>query len=150
MHKDTIIRRKIAEFLTVTGSGINIYNYRLRDIPDDKLPAIAVYMDTESAAKTPDQIGYQRDPNVIIVCYAKGKDATSALPSGEKPVDEKLDDLRQFVEDRLFAEYQTLEKTVFNLYYNGVSGVTAENLGENGIKLIAYTTWTAHYNQQIS
>jgi hypothetical protein len=150
MHKNTIIRKKIQELLTVTGSGINVYNYRLRDTPDEKLPAISIYMDTEGAAKTQDQVGYQRDPNVIIVCYAKGKDSTSALPSGEKPVDEKLDDLYQFLEDRLFAEYQTLDKTIFNLYFTGVSGVTAENLGENGIKLIGYTTWTAHYNQQIS
>ena len=150
MHKNTEIRNEIANILTVTGSGIKIFNSRLVALPDSELPAIAIYTDTETALKTLDELGYDRESSVVIVCYVRGLDKIYSLPTGEKSVDEKLDNLFQFLEDRLLTQYQTLNKKVFRLNFTGVSGITSEPIGENGIKLIAYTTWAARYNQQIA
>jgi hypothetical protein len=150
MHKNTVIRDELTSILTVSGSGINVYNSRLRELPDKNLPAISIYIQTESAVKTVDELGYLRQPQVVIVCYVKGLDRTNSLASGEKSVDEKLDDMYQFLEDKLLTQYNTLNQTIFRFDFTGVSNVTADNLGENGIKLISYTNWTARYHQQIA
>lgn len=149
MHKNTIIRNELFNILNITGSGINVYNSRLRDLPDTKLPALSIYINTENAIKVPDEHGYIREPQVIIVCAVKGLDRTHTLSTGEKYVDEKLDDLYEFIENQLLTPIQTLNKQLYRFNFEGVSNITVENLGDNGIKLVSYTNWRARYNQEI-
>lgn len=146
MHKNTEIRNKLLAILTDTSSGATAYNSRLRAISDKSLPAISIYTNNESTEKLPGEGAYIRNVQVIIVLYVIGKDRIGALSTGEKSVDEKLDDLLEFVELKLLTQYQNLDKVVYRFDYEGVSNIQAEDKGTEGIKLIAFTQWNARYH----
>ncbi len=143
MNKNREIRQAIKLLLTETGS-YNVYDSRFLKIPAGKLPAISIYSSEENAETTQDQGGQVRYSYPKIVLYAKGKDAIEAAETGEKSVDEIIDDMLDFIQTKLVAKYQTLGKKVFWLRYKGFKLI--EDISGADIVLICETMWEARYH----
>lgn len=114
-------------------------------MPSEKIPAICVYSNEESATKTPDEGGYVREYRVNIACFEKGLDSVFDV---SKPIDEKLDDLLQIVENTFLTKYQTLDKSIYRMNYEGLKIITNQEPDE--MIAIGIQTWVARYHEELA
>lgn len=144
MHKFREIRERIGDLLVEeTGSEYTIYKHRLGSLPDDQYPAIAIYVDDESAENTSGHAGYSRNAKVKIACFVRGNQADDILATGEQSVDEKLDEILSYVEDRLMLPGMTLSRALQHLRYEGLKVIT--NAQGEELMLIGIQQWNARY-----
>jgi len=148
VHKHTQIRDRIVEMLDdFSNPGIDIFKSRSLEIPKENFPAISVYGFEEKAKKSADEGNYTRLPMISIVCFDKGKDALEPLPTGEKSIDDKLDNLREYVERIFLKQYGTLNGLVYR--FNYVSSKTHIDTKTEELVGILNMTWEVIYHQNI-
>lgn len=140
MNKNSEIRAEIKNILTEIG-GYNVYASRFLKLPEKKLPAISIYTNEEVSDTTQDQGGQIRLPMTKIVLYAKGSDA---IENPTKSVDQVIDEMLEFIQQKLIRKIQTLNKKVFWFRYKGFK--TFEDTTGDSIILICETLWEARYH----
>lgn len=144
-----IIREKVVEKIKAGVSIIDdryIYKSRILSLPDDAGSAISVYTLNEDSDKSASEDSILRTQEVIVAVWVRGPDAVRASKTSEKAVDDNLDEILGQIEDSLFAQYQTLDKTVHRLNYVGTKIEPADTSG-NAIILMANMSFTALYKQ---
>jgi len=145
MHINTKIRNEIKKILDNSPefSNIPVYNSRINRLSDN-FPCVSIHTVDDTGTKTPDEGTYVKKIDVFIVLYDNGKDAIDLLEN-EKSIDEKIDDLREKLDNILLKKWETLNKVVFKLNYVGNKQVIEDNSEE--IIESARTKWIAIYNQ---
>lgn len=147
-HKRTEIRNKTFDMLTADISGVNIYNSRIYEIPENKLPAISVYTPGDTGEKDASETNYRRLNEVHIVLYVTGKSPPEELETGETYIDELSDNYLKEIEDIFLTKWQTLEKVVYRLNY--VSTSIMPDKESEYLLLIADTIWEARVHQAVT
>jgi hypothetical protein len=146
MHKRTEIRNKIAEMLRSNLTGFNIYNSRVLNIPENKLPAISIYTPDDTAEKSEDEGNYRRLFEVHIVYYVSGQSRREEIETGDYAIDELIDNYLEDLETLFFNKWETLENVVYRFNYESTSIRPMEKTKD--LIFIADTVWSAlvHHN----
>lgn len=150
MHINTKIRNQIFQMMNESPDfkNIRIYNSRINDI-SEPFPAISIYTIDDKGEKTADELTLVKNIDVYTALYEEGKDAFDLFESkDEKSVDEKLDDLREKVENLFLKPYQTLNKTIYRLNY--VETKQQRFTESEKTQMTALIKWVAIFNQEIS
>jgi len=147
MHIRTEIKNKVVSMLSESGQDFNIFNSRFLNIPVNKLPAIAGYILDDSSEKSADEGNYVRLFETHIVIYTNGNTRQEPLPTGEKYIDELMDDYIEYVEEIFFNKIETLENTLYR--FNHVSNSIRENKDNKDILLMCDMTFSARYHHNL-
>lgn len=122
-HPHKIIRDKVAEMMQPLAGDYNIFNSRILNIRNDELPALVVYSGKEVVVKTP-SFDYERSLQIFIVGYATGVDDFEVVGVPIpifKTLDDKLDNIKEAVENIFLTKRQTLETVVYSFNYVGLN-----------------------------
>jgi hypothetical protein len=146
MHKRKEIKEQI-EIILKAQTAYKVFRSRYLPITAREFDAICIYAPNETDEKSKDQESYFRNQQVFLCLYTKGKDLIEDLPTGDKDIDGRLDEMTSEVEAVFLKQFETLNKIVLNFNLRSTKYMIDDK--NEDIIGIAYMEWEAIYYDKI-